>query len=173
VSDAVAADTPGASEAPDDAALHRRFGMQFNNEVWTLIDAGLSPESPREQRDRALSGAYASLRHWMEVGNAANQARGEHLVARAALAVGLPELSLHHARRCLEIVEAEPGQMEEWDPPFAHEALARALAATGDPQGGSEHRARAVELTAALADAEDREILEVELAREPWYGLRG
>ena len=70
-------------------------------------------------------------------GNAANHARGEHLVARAAIAVGLPDVSLRHARRCLELVEGHPDEMEDWDAPFAHEALARALAATGDTEGGA------------------------------------
>jgi hypothetical protein len=62
--------------------------------------------------------------------------------------------------------------MADWDAPFGHEALARALAATGDREGGVAHRLRAVDLTAALVDPEDRTILEGELAREPWFGLR-
>jgi hypothetical protein len=152
--------------------LHRFFGVEFNNEVWALIDDGLSPESPEADRDLALYGAYASLRHWLEAGTVANQARGEHLVARAALAVGQPEVSLTHARRCLALVEAHEQDMADWDAPFGHEALARALAATGDREGGAAHRLRAVDLTAALVDPEDRAILEGELAREPWFGLR-
>jgi hypothetical protein len=151
--------------------LHRFFGVELNNEVWAILDDGLSPESPEADRELALYGAYASLRHWLDAGTVANQARGEHLVARAAIAVGQPDVSLRHARRCLELVEANPQEMADWDAPFAHEALARALAATGDPEGGAAHRSRCVDLTAALGDPEDRAILEGELAREPWFGL--
>lgn len=153
--------------------LHRFFGVEFNNEVWALIDDGLSPQSPEADRELALYGAYASLRHWLDAGNVANHARGEHLVARAAIAVGRPDVSLVHARRCLELVEGNPDEMEDWDAPFAHEALARALAATGDREGGAIHRLLCLELTAALDDPEDRGILEGELAREPWFGLPG
>jgi hypothetical protein len=155
----------------EDRDLHRFFGIELNNEVWALIDDGLSPDSDIEDRELALYGAYASLRHWLDAGNAANQARGEHLVSRTATAVGLPDLALRHALRCLELVEANPGEMAEWDAPFAHEALARALAATGEIEAGRSHRALAVELTAGLPDPEDRSILERELVRPPWFGL--
>ncbi len=153
--------------------MHRWFGVELNNEVWDLLESGVGPHSPQSDRDLVLYGAFASARHWMDApgATAANAARGEHLVARAALAVGEHALGLTHARRCLDLVEAHPDVMEVWDAPFAHEALARALAATGDADDGAAHRSRAVELTAACPDAGDREVLEAELAREPWFGL--
>ena len=61
--------------------------------------------------------------------------------------------------------------MEDWDEPFAREALARGLAATGQPDAAGAERTRAVTLTAALEDEGDRQILEAELAREPWFGI--
>lgn len=156
--------------------LHRFLATEFNNEVWDLLDGGLSPQSPDGDKDAALYGAYAAARHWQEVGTVANRARAEHLLARAAVAVGWAHTGLHHARRCLALVEAAPGQaapdqVEDWDVAFAHEALARALAATGDLRGGQEHRRIAVRSTAALRDPEDRRILTGELARPPWFGL--
>jgi hypothetical protein len=153
--------------------MHRWFAVEFNNEVWDLLDGGVGPDSPDADRDLLLYGAFASARHWFECGTAANAARGEHLVSRAALAVGEPGLALRHARRCLALVQENPEVMEDWDAPFAHEALARALAATGDLAGGAVHRADAVRLTAAVADPLDREVLEVQLASGPWFGLFG
>ena len=153
--------------------LHRWFGVELNNEVWDLIDDGIGPDSPVEDRELVLYGAYAAARHWHEAGTEANRARGEHLISRAATAVGEPATALRHARRCLELVEAHPDVMADWDVPFAYEALARALAATGGPAAGAEHRATAERLTAALADPEDRKILEGELRRAPWFGLDG
>jgi hypothetical protein len=152
--------------------LHRFFGTQLNNEVWGLIDDGLSPDSDVEDRELALYGAYASLRHWLDAGNVANQARGEHLVSRVATAIGLPDVAMRHATRCLELVQGHPDEMADWDAAFAHEALARALAATGDREGGRTHLATAIQLCAALPDPEDRAILEGEFARPPWFGLR-
>jgi hypothetical protein len=151
--------------------MHRWFGVEFNNEVWDLLDAGVGPDSPPADRDLVLYGAYASARHWAEAGGPAQQARAEHLVARAALAVGEPEVGLRHARRCLELVQAHPQDVADWDAPFAHEALARALAATGEPGEARRHRELAVTLTERVADRQDREVLEAALAAGPWFGL--
>jgi hypothetical protein len=153
--------------------MHRWFGVEFNNEVWDLLEGGVGPDSPDPDRTLVLYGAYASARHWLEVGTPANVARSEHLVARAALAVGEHHLALRHARRCLALVEAHPEAMADWDAPFAHEALARALAATGDPDGGAAHRAEAVRRTAAVADPQDREVLTAQLRTGPWFGVDG
>jgi broad specificity phosphatase PhoE len=62
--------------------------------------------------------------------------------------------------------------MADWDEPFAREALARALAATGQPDLATAELGRAQELAAAVADAGDREVLVTELRKEPWFGLR-
>jgi hypothetical protein len=151
--------------------MHRWFAVEFNNEVWDLLDAGVGPASPEADRDLVLYGAYASARHWSECGGPAQQARAEHLVARAELAVGEPAVALRHARRCLGLIEGHPDAVSDWDAPFAHEALARALAATGDLDGARRHRDLAVRLTGQVADALDREVLEAVLPRGPWFGL--
>ena len=49
--------------------------------------------------------------------------------------------------------------------------VARALAALGRDAEASEERARAVAIP--VADAQDREIVEGDLAAGPWYGLSG
>jgi hypothetical protein len=153
--------------------LHRWFGVALNNGIWDkLEDESVGPDMAPEERERLLYSAYASAYHWMNVGTAANHARGEHLIARTALKVGYAEEGLRHARRCLELVEQHPDVMEDWDVAFAHEALARALAATADVGAAESHLATAIELTEALGEGEDRRILETELARPPWFGLR-
>jgi hypothetical protein len=151
--------------------MHRWFGVELNNEVWDLLDSGVNATSPQADRDLALYGAFTSARHWGDAGTVANVARGEHLISRAAVAIGQNALALEHAERCLALVEAHPEDMADWDAPFAHEALARALAANGDLERARAHRRTAEDLTAALADEGDREVLDGELAREPWFGL--
>ena len=150
---------------------HRRFGAKLNNEVWDLLDAGVDRHSPREVQDRVLYGAYASLRHWLEVGGVREHARGEHLVSRAAVTVGYADVAVRHARRCLELVDASPDAMADWDAPLAHEALARALAAAGDRPGAEYHLKEAQRLTMSVADPEDRAVLEDQLSRGPWFDL--
>jgi hypothetical protein len=61
--------------------------------------------------------------------------------------------------------------MSDWDEPFAREALARALAATGQTAAARAELARARELTELVAGEGDRKVLHEELAKEPWFGL--
>lgn len=155
----------------EELRTHRRFGGRFNNEVWDLIDAGVDRHSTRAEQDRVLYGAYASLRHWLEAGGVCEQARGEHLVSRAAVTIGYGDVAVRHGRRCLELVEAHPEAMAVFDAPLAHEALARALAAVGDRPGAEYHMKEARRLTADLPDPEDRAVLEQQLAAGPWFDL--
>lgn len=176
VPDAAAGASPPRDLRQDERDLHRRFGVQLNNETWDLLDGtdsrpAITPDAPEEVKDRALYGAYASARHWAEVGTAANRARGEYLIARVAVAIGLPDTALRHARKCLALVQSHPGEMADWDIPFAHEALARALAASGDVRAAREHRATAVRLSGEVAGPKDRQILNAELDRGPWHGI--
>jgi hypothetical protein len=55
-------------------------------------------------------------------------------------------------------------ELEDWDLPFAYEALARAHAVAGDEDEAARFEARAGELAAQIGDPEDREQLEQDLA---------
>ena len=159
-----------ATELVEGRELHRYFGVELNNETWDLLEE-IDETSPVDDQERLLYGAYAACLHWLEAGNEANHARGEHLIARVALRIGRVEVGLQHAQRCLELVRAYPDQMADWDEPFAREALARALAATGSRDQALAELRRAEELTKQVAQDGDREVLEEELAKGPWFGL--
>lgn len=159
-----------ATELVEGRELHRYFGVELNNETWDLLDE-IDGTSPLADQERLLYGAYAACLHWLEAGNEANHARGEHLIARVALRIGRAEVGLQHARRCLELVLAFPEQMGDWDEPFAREALARALAATGQPAAARAELDRVRELAVHIAREGDRNVLDEELAKEPWFGL--
>ncbi|MEU4198114.1 hypothetical protein AB0E69_39895 [Kribbella sp. NPDC026611] len=159
-----------ATELVEGRELHRYFGVELNNETWDLLEE-IDETSPVGDQERLLYGAYAACLHWLEAGNEANHARGEHLIARVALRIGRVELGLHHARRCLELVLAHPDQMADWDEPFAREALARALAATGQPSAARAELAIARTLAEQVAGEGDRKVLDEELGKEPWFGL--
>jgi len=158
---------------PDDLpGLHRWFGVELNNQTWQKLDEGSPTESSsEEERTQLLVGAFASAYHWSQIGTAANRVRGEHLISRTALRVGELALALTHARRCLALATAHPDGVEDWDLGFAHEALARALAASDDTEGGREHLEQARRIAAAAKNREDREILEAEITRGEWFGL--
>jgi len=139
---------------------HRRLGVQLFNHVWTLL--GLS-ERTVEQDDELVHAAHASRYHWGLVGEARHLGRGEWQISRVYCVLGRAEPALHHARRCLAILEAA-GDREDWDLPFAFEALARASLVAGDREAAAGYAARVRELAEAVADPEDRELLERDLA---------
>jgi hypothetical protein len=147
--------------------LNRWFGVELNNEVWDLIDNGLSEDTPLAEREHALYAAYASAHHWRQCGTVANHGRGEHLVASAAVAIGLVDVAARHARRYAELIAEHPAAFEDWDRAFAAEALARVASRAGDPEA-ARLRTEAQRTAEAVANEQDRDIVLARLAAAPW-----
>jgi hypothetical protein len=138
----------------------RQLAVDLFNRAWTLME--LDRRTP-EQDDELIHTAHGSAYHWLQVGTSANRARSEWQLSRVYTVLGRPEPALHHARRCLAYCEENPEVLEDWDVPYAHEALARAHALAGEADEAGRHAAQARELTGRVADAEDREHLEADL----------
>jgi hypothetical protein len=147
--------------------LHRWFAVELNNSTWDVVDAGLSENSPREERELALYAAYASTYHWVHAGTVANRGRGEYLIASVAVAVGLLDTAARHATRYAELITLHPAAFTDWDRAFAAEGLARVAARTG-AQDADGLKAEARRLSEAVADPEDRRICLERLAAAPW-----
>lgn len=138
---------------------HRRLGIDLYNRTWTLMDA---------PGDEMLHCAHASAYHWVQSGGTkANRARSEWLCSRVYTLLGRSEPALHHARRCLELVESAPAEMEEWDLPAAYEALARAHHAAGEESEAARYKSLGLDAISKVADEEDREHIEADLASIP------
>jgi DNA-binding transcriptional MerR regulator len=138
-----------------EAAEHRRLGIDLYNRTWTLMD------SPG---DEMLHCAHASAYHWMQAGGTtANRARSEWLCSRVYALLGRPEPALHHARRCLELVESAPEEMDDWDLAGALEALTRAHLTAGEMEEARRNYELARTETAQIADPEDRKHIEADL----------
>jgi DNA-binding transcriptional MerR regulator len=144
-----------------DPETERRLGIDLFNKTWTLME---KTDRTREDDDELLHCAHASAYHWLRVGTQANRARSEWQCSRVHAILGHVEPALRHARRCLELVDAWPDEMEEFDRPAAYEALARAHSVAGDL---AEAR-RYVELgraeTAKIADEDDRAVMDADFA---------
>jgi DNA-binding transcriptional MerR regulator len=138
---------------------HRRLGIDLYNRTWTLM------ESPG---DEMLHCAHASAYHWMQGGGTtANRARSEWLCSRVYSILGRPEPALHHARRCVELVESSPSEMEEWDLPGAYEALARAHLTAGGQAEAARYKSLGLEAIAKVTDEEDRKPIQADLDSLP------
>jgi hypothetical protein len=144
---------------------HRRLGVELYNGTWTLIER---EDRTPEENDEMLHRAHASAYHWLQAPHtAANQARSHWLCSRVHALAGQPEGALHHARRCLALVESAPDEMEDWDLAGAHEALARAHLAAGEVQEARRHYELAREETSKIAEEDDRKHIEADLASLP------
>jgi hypothetical protein len=140
----------------------RKLAVDLFNHVWTLLD---KPDRTVEEDDEMVHAAHASRLHWGEVGTAVNLVRGEWQVARVYATLGRGEPALYHACRCLELCDG--AELEEWDLPFAYEALARANLAAGDHGEAKRYADVARREGSKIADADDRELLEQALAELP------
>ena len=133
----------------------RQLGVDLFNETWRLMES-------REDDSRMVNCAHASAYHWSVAPECKpeNLARSEWLVSRVYTVVDRAEPALAHAEQCREL--CEQNGLRDWDLAFAYEALARASRVAGD----AEATRRFVELARSveIADAEDRELLEQDLA---------
>jgi len=139
----------------------RQLGVDYFNKTWTLME---KQGRTREDDDEMIHCAHASAYHWLQVGTAANRARSEWQCSRVYAILGRVEPSLHHAGRCLELVEANPGEMAEFDLPAAYEALARANLVAGNTAEARRYAELGRAETAKIADEDDRAIMEADFA---------
>jgi hypothetical protein len=144
---------------------HRRLGVELYNGTWALIE---SEDRTPDEDDEMLHRAHASAYHWLQGPHtAANRARSHWLCSRVHVLAGQPEGALHHARRCLALVEGHSEDMEDWDLAAAHEALARAHAAAGELDDARRHLELARTETATITDPKDRQHIESDLESFP------
>lgn len=150
-----------AEEASVDAEAewHRTLGIQANNSIWDLLTK--ADRTPDEDED-LVQRAYAAMYHWGRAARRSpeNAVRGEYMVARVQASLGRGELAVHHARRCLAATEA--AGLVDFDLAYAHEAMARALEASGRHDEADAELA--IALAVPIADPEDKAILDDDLA---------
>jgi tetratricopeptide (TPR) repeat protein len=141
---------------------HRQLGVDLYNGVWRLLEQERTPEQDLELVHQAHASAY----HWLKAPECEpkNRARSEWLCSRVYAVLGRPEPALHHAEHCLQIVQADLPDMDDFDLPFAYEALARANAAAGNSDDAMRYEHEAREAAERITDAEDKDLVLTDLA---------
>jgi tetratricopeptide (TPR) repeat protein len=147
----------------------KEFAKRANVQVWELL--GKSERTPEENEEMVYA-AYASLYHWRHVGRRVHRQRGEWLIAHVHAVLGEADLSMQHARRCLELTEAFNSQMEDFDLAYAYEAMARAHAMQGDRASAEKYYTLACATGDAISDAENKGIFLSDFESGEWYGIR-
>lgn len=143
-------------------AMHRRLAVFLFNRSWDLM---LSDGRTQADDDELVHLVHASAYHWRRFGGTtANLARAENQCARVYGALGRGEPALHHALRCLELVEGGGDGLEDWDLASALEVVARAHKALGDLSKAKEVAVRSAAAIERIADKEDRDWIAQQLA---------
>jgi hypothetical protein len=147
-----------------EGATHRAIGTALFNHTWTLLE---KPDRTPAETDEMIHAAHASRFHWSRADGVekVNLARGEWQCSRVYAVLGRGEPALWHARRCVEINEA--AGVSDWDIAAAYEAMARASAVAGDAAAAAEWKARATTALDGIADQDDRDLIESDLATLP------
>jgi hypothetical protein len=132
--------------------IHRELAVKLFNDVWDLLD---KKDRTREEAQRMINAAHASLYHWSLVGEAVNLARGEWQVSRVYSECGRGEPAIHHANNSLQI--CTQNKIGDFDLAFAYEALARAFMVSGDGLRSNEYKHQATQSSQAISKKEDKD----------------
>ena len=150
----------------DTQRAKRRLAVENNNQAWELIES--SPDYLHASE--LLSRAYASHRHWFEVGGPLEKQRAEHLVATAVSFLGIVSLSVHHADACIKLSDANGDLQTAFDRAAAIECLARSHACAGLADAAN-RRETARQAGESIEDADERALFDRLLNSGPWFGL--
>ena len=147
----------------DPASWHRHFAMEANNRAWALAEqATRSADEAREM----LGVAHASAWHWAAVGTELHRMRATMLLAQVHALLGDAPRAWEYASRMRAFFLEQP-DTPDWELAFTHAIYANAAHAAGR---AAEHRGawrQAREALDAIADAEDRAIVEKTFAQVP------
>ena len=136
----------GRDTSAADQDAHKALAACYHNLAAQL------EEGPRgAERDALMmESAHLSRSTWAEAGTWINVERADYMLALCAIAMGDASQAVMHARSCLAICEAN--EADAFERFFAHEALGRALVASGDASAAGEQLAR---MRALLGDIDE------------------
>jgi hypothetical protein len=146
-----------------DHEAERKLAASLFNHAWDLM---LEEDRTREEDVEMVHAAHASRYHWSRIGNELNAVVGEWQVSRVYTVLGRPEPALYHARRCLEICEANG--IGGFHLAATYEALARAHGIAGEESEARTYASLAREVGETIEDEEDRATLERDFSTLPY-----
>ena len=129
------------------------------------------PERTRAENEAMIKAAHASLHDWQRIGTFVEEQRGNLLVARAYIALGLVEPALEFGRRTMEITAKHQNDLPDYDRAYAKELAARAWALAGNLVRARAHHADAQMLGDAIGDNERRREFFRNFEAAPWFRL--
>jgi ribosomal-protein-alanine N-acetyltransferase len=157
------------NETLSEEQWHFKSAKGLFNLVWDLLDKS---ERTVEEQEQMVHAAHASLYHWGVIGTPLEFERGEWQISRVYAVLNRPEPALHHAKRCLDICQAN--EIGDFDIAFAYEAMARASAIAGQRGDCEKYTDLAKQAGDRIEDKDNRNYFFSELATVPGCsGSRG
>jgi hypothetical protein len=150
------------------AEAHKEFAIKSNGRVWELLG---KEERSQIEDDELLYAVHASNYHWLKVGTSIHHQRGEYMIAKVCLNLGVPERALHHAQRCLALTQQHAGEMQDFDVAFAYEIVARAQAMNGNHAEARSYHDLARRAGDEIENPEDKSIFDGDFESGDWFGL--
>ena len=144
--------------SPEDTvpeSWHRFFGSTANNAAWALAELPANQVDHRE----LLNAAHAAAWHWHAIGTELQRMRALMLLAQAHAQAGLGVTALAYADEMSSYFLSAPNA-PDWEVAFTHVVHAHAASTAGAQSQHAHSYARAVKALAAIAEAEDRAIVE-------------
>ena len=145
---------------------HRKIAVQLFNQTWDLLD---KKDRTEDDDNLMIHSAHGSVLHWQFVVNSGkypesgplNIERGEWQVSRVYSVLSQAKAALYHAKRCLDICQAN--NIGDFDIAFAYEAMARAYSVSNDTEKSRKYIDLAKEAGTSITDEKDREYFMSEL----------
>jgi hypothetical protein len=151
------------SPAPEETALwQRRLAAQANNLAWRMSE---SRSRSTAESQEMLHAAHAAMHLWSIVGNDNQKAHALQLLAHVHALLGNAGAASTYLGGCAPHLSSP--ERQPWEVAIFHAVAANVAAAGRNSSDHRRHYARARELIDALADPEDRDILEATLAVVP------
>jgi len=155
-----------ADLSPEDTALwQKRLAAQANNLAWRLSES--RSRSPAQSQEM-LHAAHAAMHLWSIVGTDKHKAHALELLAQVHALLGNAEPASTYLAACASYLSSP--EREPWEAALFHAVAANVAAAGKNENDHRRHYAKARELIDALAEREDREILEATFAVVPSPG---
>ena len=139
----------------DTINAHMNFSTTCFNDAWELLDRANRSE---DDNQRMIHLAHASLYHWLQRPDVTDQniAIGYWLLARVYATLRQPVPAFINAEQALRYSENLPAFYQA----YAHEALARAAAISGDRQRLKAHMNLAKEYLLQLDESDRNQLLD-------------
>ena len=152
------------STSPDEAPppeWHQRFAASCNNLAWDLATQARSKAQDREM----LDAAHASAWHWSQIGTELHRMRAQLLVAEVHALLGMGPSAYVLADEAREYFLSR--ETPDWEVALTHAVHAHAAYAAKRPEEHRRAHASATAAIEALADPEDRQIIEKTFSQVP------